>query len=102
MILDVDGMWSSDLVPDASGVTRPPDLTDFSVFVEVFVLTVCSPSELERFPSGMFVSHTLVLDRFSWDAIRERLEALLMHVRSAPTWADVITKLSGTLAYSDA
>ena len=114
MRLRVYGMWSPDLQPPLEGEGLPPDLTDFDVFVqvsveevgkpgsEVFAFTVCSPSALTRIESGTFVTHTLVLERFSWEAIRSRLDKLLMHADSAATWGEAIERLSGELAYSDA
>ena len=113
MNLVIYGMWSPDLHPPDEGEGRPLDLTDFSVFVqvalneigdggsEVYGLNVCSPSVLARTESGAFVSHTLVLERFSWEAIRARLDKLLMHTRSASTWDEVNARLSGLLFPSD-
>ena len=107
-------MWSPDLDPVDEGEGRPPDLADFHIYVqaaieevgqpghEVFGFTVCSPSELARTEPGTFVTATLVLERFSWEAVRERLDKLLMHTRSAETWSEVIERLSGVLSYSDA
>lgn len=114
MRLEVYGLWSPDLDPPLEGEGRPPDLTDFRVFVqvsinesgregsEVFGFYVSSPSALARVEPGTFVTHTLVLDRFSWEAIRARLDKLLMHTESASTWDEVIHKLSGALFPSDA
>ena len=114
MRLRVYGMWSPDLDPPSEGEGHPPDLTDFRVFVqvsieevgrpgtEVFAFTVCSPSALARVEPGTFIAHTLVLERFSWEAIRARLDKLLMHTGSASTWDEVIRTLSGALSPSDA
>ena len=114
MKLRVYGMWSPDLDPVDEGEGLPPDLVDFRVFVQVsieevgqpgtetFGFTVCSPSEIARTESGTFVTATLVLDRFSWEAIRARVDKLLMHTGSATTWAEVIRRLSGAISYSDA
>ena len=109
MKLRVQGMWSAGLDPVDAGEGLPPDLTDFRVYIqaaieevgqpghEVFGFTVCSPSQLARTESGTFVTATLVLERFSWEAIRGRLDKLLMHTRSAETWSEVIERLSGVL-----
>ena len=113
MRLEVYSLWSPDLAPPLEGEGRPPDLTDFRVFVqasiyevgreggEVFGFYVCSPSALARVEPGTFVTHTLVLERFSWGAIRARLDKLLMHAGSASTWEDVARKLSGALFPTD-
>ncbi|MEO0559350.1 MAG: Imm8 family immunity protein [Bacteroidota bacterium] len=98
MRLRISNLYSLD--PDET----PMDLTHFGVEVYVvieeigqpgaatFRLSVCSPSALAEEVSGTFVSHTLVLDRFSWEAIQERIEKLLMHADSLQTWDEVIKR----------
>lgn len=113
MRLEIRGLWSPDMLPTPDGRELPPDTEDFSVWVqvaideggrpgsEVFGLTVCSPSALARAEPGAFVTHTLVLERFSWEAVRARIEKVLMHVHAAQTWGEVILGLSGLLKYAD-
>lgn len=111
--LKINGIWTPDLAPALDGEGVPPDLADFAVFVqvslqevgqegtEVFGFTVCSPSVLRQTEHGSFIAHTLVLDRFSWEGIRERVEKLLIHVESASSWEDVIWRLRGMLSPND-
>jgi hypothetical protein len=75
MKLEITAFWSPDLDPPSEGV--PADPEDFEILMqvavselgkpdeEVFGFTVCSPSALARVTTDRFVSHTLVLDRFS-------------------------------------
>jgi|SRR5215218_3573186 len=114
MQLRVQGLWSPDLSLPSEGEVRPDDLGDFHVFMqvaleevgkdgaEVFGFFVASPSALSRAEVGSFISHTLVLESFSWAAVRARLEKLLMHTHSATTWPEVTERLSGILFASDA
>jgi len=104
-------MWSPDLDPPSTGI--PDDRESFELLMqvsigesgtsggEVFGFTVCSPNKLTLAESGQFVSHTLVLGAYSWDAVLSRVETLLLHTESCRTWDDVISVLSGCLRYTD-
>ena len=110
MKIKIDNMWSPDLNP-TDGV--PDDLASFEIGItvslseieepgsEVFYLTVCDSKTLCEIENGRFVSHTLVLEQFSWDDIKYRIEKLLRHTESAKNWDEVILALSGCLRYSD-
>ena len=113
MKLLIEDLWSPDLVPAPSGL--PADLASFRVFVqvalaqqgepgrEVFGFTVASVDRLaEEAEPGRFVSHVLVLDAFSWAAIRGRIENLLQHAESCANWQEAIRVLAGYLRWSDA
>lgn len=103
-------MWSPDLNPPSEGT--PEDLNNFSIILqisigevgkpggEVFSLTVCSPSMIEK-ESGLFIQHTLVLDKFDWEIVNRRIEKLLTLVQNSTSWNEVILKLAGLLHYSD-
>ena len=103
-------LWSPDLSP-TDGL--PTAVTAFNILVQVeiedvasggselFMVTVCSPTVLGRADSGGFVTNTLVLDRFSWEAVRSRLETVLLHADSAKTWDEVIKSLAGLLKAND-
>jgi len=109
MRLEVRHLWSPDFDPTEGG---PPDRTDFGVLIqaevgevgevggEVFGFTVCSPSRLAQAEPGMFITDTLVLDRFDWEVIRTRLDKLLMHAQSCNTWDEVIGRLAGMLRHA--
>ena len=61
---------------------------------EVFSLVVCSASALCRVESGRFVTATLVLDRFDWEALRARVRKLLRHCGLCQSWDEVVVALS--------
>jgi hypothetical protein len=109
MKLQVQSLWSTDLnLPqgNSSGVC-----SDFKVSVQVavgepskaggvmFSLVVCSPSMLPHAESGCFVSNTLILESFDWQAILHRIETELLRCDSCPDWAAAIHKLSGRMQH---
>lgn len=112
MQLEIQTLWSADVHPPSTGT--PPELDHFRVGVqvslgepnargaEVFSFEVCSPSALAETRPGAFVSTTLVLARFEWAAIHERLTKLLHHCGGCDTWADTISRLSPFLRHDDA
>jgi hypothetical protein len=83
MKLEIRSIWSPDPDPPSEGVLS--DLEEFEVLMhaavsdvgrpgeEVFGFTICSPSALASATTDRFVSHTLVLDRFSWSRLKQRL-----------------------------
>jgi len=83
MQLEVQTAWSVDLNPPDGGVPEDPE--DFEVPVqlsigevgrgggEVFSFVVRSASVLSRVEPGTFVTATLVLQRFDWEAVRARV-----------------------------
>jgi hypothetical protein len=112
MKLQVQSLWSTDLnLPqgDGSDVGR-----DFKVSVQVsvgepskpggvmFSVVVCSPSMLPQHESGCFVSNTLVLESFDWQAILFRIETELLRCDSCSDWAAAIHKLSGRMQHETA
>ena len=111
MKLVVQTLWSPDLTPPSTGV--PVDLTSFSVFMqvavaergapghEVFGFTVSSVDQMARTAPGSFISHTLLLQRFSWEEVRTRVEKILRHSESCSSWSDAIRVLAGYLKHSD-
>ena len=111
MKLVVDSLWSPDLTPPSTRV--PANATSFRALVqvavvergapgrEVFGLTALSPDQLAAAEPGSFISHTLVLQRFSWEEIRTRVEKLLRHTESCSSWSDAIRTLAGYLSHSD-
>jgi len=100
MQLEVQSAWSVDLNPPDGGM--PEDLEDFEVSVqlsigevghgggEVFSLVVCSASALCRVESGGFVTATLVLERFDWEAVRARVGKLLRNCDPCQSWDEVV------------
>lgn len=66
---------------------------------EVFQLRVVSPSVLAETGSGDFVLHTLVLDVYSEDALRARIDKLLLHCASVDDWSGLIQSLIGYLRH---
>lgn len=111
MELEITALWSPDLDPPSEGT--PADPEDFEILMqvavsevgnpgeEIFGFTICSASALKRVKSNRFVSHTLVLDRFSWSSVRQRLQKLFLHVDSCEDWECVLRKLSCCLKYAD-
>jgi hypothetical protein len=111
MKLTIEDLWSPDLVPPSSGA--PANTTSFRVFVqvalaelgrpgrEVFSFTAVSPDRLANGRDGDFVSHSLVLTRFSWETIRARLERLLRHTESCSSWQQATLALAGCLRQND-
>ncbi len=111
MNLEIQSMWSPDLDPPSSGV--PPDRTDFDVLVqisigdsgaegsEVFACRVCSAAKVASVEAGQFISHTLVLEKFMWSDVENRIQKLLMHTTLCKDWSCVIKSLSPYLEYSD-
>ncbi len=111
MNLVIKTMWSPDLDPPSEG--KPTDILDFDVFVqfcinevgkpgdEIFGCTVCSLSALTKMESGDFINHTLVMDRFDWEKLKERINKLLLHTSNCNDWDSVIEKLSPYIQYSD-
>jgi hypothetical protein len=105
-------MWSPDLDPPSTGL--PADAEEYEVAMqvslrerdeaggEVFSFTVCSPSALLGVESGRFVTHTLLLMPFRWDALRARVDKLLAQCGSCTTWNEVIDRLSPFLRHDDA
>ena len=101
MQLEVQTAWSVDLNPPDGGIPE-----DFEVAVqlsigevdhgsgEVFSLVVCSASALCRVESGRFVTATLVLERFDWEAVRARVGKLLRHCDPCQSWDEVVVALS--------
>ena len=111
MRLEIAGLRSPDLDLE-DGV--PNDLAHFEVFVEVtlrepgrpgsgvFHLPVASPSAVAQWPSGRFVAHTLLPDRFSWAAVQACVDNVLLHARGASSWDDVIRRFAGLVQHADA
>lgn len=110
MILEIENSFIADL---ESETNSPIDLTYFKVLIsiylrekdnpgsELFYLTVCSSNTLASIPSGQFILNTLVLEKFNWDNINDRIQKLLMHCQSCVTWNEVILRLTGFLQYAD-
>lgn len=104
-------MWSPDLNPPESGL--PDDIFDFTILAqisigkvaqtggEVFNLHVCSPSSLVSIESGKFISQTLVLEKYDYIVIRERIDKLLKHTHSCDNWDSVIKTLCLCIWYAD-
>ena len=111
MKLVIDDLWSPDLNPPSSGT--PADTASFEVLLqvaiseagatgrEVFSFMATSGDRLAAAAPGTFVSHVLVLDEFSWDAIRARIEKLLRHTESCAGWREAMLVLAGCLRASD-
>ena len=68
---------------------------------ETFELIVCSPNKLAETEPGLFINNTLVIEKFDWDVIKNRIRNLLSFCRGSSSWKEVILKLSGYLKYSD-
>jgi len=68
---------------------------------EVFGFSAASVKALSNIEPDRFLCHVLVLERFDWKTIRNRIDKLLMHARACNDWNEVITKLSGCLKYSE-
>ena len=112
MRLQVQDLWSPDLDPPSTG--EPEDNLDFDIQAqvalgmvdqvgrEVFSLRVCSPTALARTEAGTFVTNTLVVEQFSWAALRGRLEKLLAQCNGSRDWDEAIRRLSGCLRHNDA
>ena len=110
MNLQIDDLWSPDLHPPRAGL---PAGAGFDVLVQVslseagqageemFGFRVCAPSALAETPSGRFVTSTLVLDEFSWELVRRRVEKLLRQCDSASGWSEAIARLRPYLSHSD-
>ena len=111
MKLVIEDLWSPDVNPPSSG--DPADLVSFEVLVqvalseegapgrEVFSFTVASPDRRSRTEPGTFVSHMLVLDKFSWGDIRSRVEKVLRHTQSCASWHEVLLALAGCIRSND-
>jgi hypothetical protein len=111
MQLQIVDMWSPDLMPPSSGLPEDPE--NFAVAIQVYLsekgqnggavfnFNVWSPSAIANTYSGTFLLDTLVFDRFSWEAVRNRLEKLLLHCQSCKSWNEVILSLCGYLHYDD-
>ena len=105
MKLRIEDAWSPD--PD------PTDVTSFDLLVqvalaevgksghEVFSFRVCSSDLLAEQPEPRFISHTLVLPKFSWPTVSGRIERLLAQVDGAANWADAILILAPYLRHND-
>ena len=112
MNLEIQTMWSPDLIPPSEGL--PENTQDYDVFMqvsigeigqaggEVFHFRVCAASVLRETESGNFISHTLVLEKFSWFELENRLKKLLLHTSSCKDWKSVIEKLQPYIQHSDA
>jgi hypothetical protein len=111
MKLVVQSLWSPDLEPPSTGA--PEDATSFRILVqvalaergapghEVFGFTASSVDQLAETESGSFLSHVLVLQRFSWEQVRTSVEKLLRHTESCSSWSDAIRVLAGYLRHND-
>jgi Immunity protein 8 len=111
MKLEIQTIWSPDLDPPSGGT--PEDNENFDIWVqvslgeigkpgsEVFGLSVTSPEALASKKQERFLSHVLVLNCFSWEIIRKKIEKLLSHTQGCDSWEDVIITLTGLLDYSD-
>jgi hypothetical protein len=112
MKLQVQSLWSTDInLPQGHALDAG---TNFKVAVQVsvgeaskpggvmFSLVVCSPSMLPQADSGCFVSNTLVLEKFDWQAILYRIETELLRCNSCPDWATAIHRLSGRMQHEAA
>lgn len=111
MNLEIQSIWSPDLNPPSEGY--PEDVFDFEVLLqvsigevgkpggEVFALAVCSSKALLKTESGEFLNNTLVIEKFDWMIIQNRITKLLSFCQSASSWKEVILRLSGCLRYSD-
>lgn len=109
MKLQVQSLWSTDLnLPQGISSEGCPD---FKVGIQVsigerakpgsemFSLVVCSPSMLPQIASGCFLTNTLVLESFDWQAILERIEMELVRCDSCQNWTTAIHKLSGLMQH---
>lgn len=105
MRLTIGALRTFDL-PDELGV--PEDLEHFFLYVEcdisedgpdgsgeTFEFTVCSPDRVCPAGSG-FVGPTLVLPRFSWEAVRGHIETLLEPLH-AKEWAQQYCEIAHRL-----
>lgn len=111
MNLVIQDIWSPDLKPPSEG--QPDDLENYRVLIQValsevghngremFGLTVTSPSKCAAIEPPAFITHTLVLNSFSWELVRAHIEKLLRHCSSADNWDQAIRILSPYLRYSD-
>jgi len=111
MKLEISDLWSTDLDHPVDG--SPPDMRDFSIGVhvsiaevgkpgvEVFCFVVESPSQIALRNHREFVSHTLVIEEFSWSTIRDRITDLLRHCESSPDWEAVIFELRPYLLFEE-
>jgi hypothetical protein len=109
MKLKIDSIWSPNLIPESSGV--PPDTHHFHLYMKirvtdresrfkVFNFQVCSPSALSDSESGVFLKHILVLEKFDWLTIKERIILLIAECENCATWEDAVSKLAGSLEYT--
>ena len=102
-------IWSPNLIPESSGL--PSDIYHFHLYMKirvsdrdnhfkVFNFQVCSPSALSDSESGVFLKHILVLEKFDWKNIKERLNLLIEECQNCPTWEAAVAKLAGSLEYT--
>lgn len=111
MKLEINTIWSPDLNPPSEGL--PSDNLDFDVFVqvsiseaeepgkEVFNFRVCSVSALANTEAGQFINHTLVLNKFDWSEIGNRIDKLLLQASSCENWDCVVNRLNPFIEYTD-
>lgn len=109
MLLKIDSIWSPNLAPETSG--KPADVHHFHVYMKIkvsgadgqskiFNFQVCSPSALSDSESGVFLKHILVLEKFDWDIMRQRIIRLIAECQQCNTWEAAVGKLAGSLEYT--
>ena len=109
MKLRIESIWSPNLIPESSGM--PPDIHHFHLYMKirvtdresrfkVFNFQVCSPSALSDSESGVFLKHILVLEKFDWLTIKDRIIKLIAECENCPTWEAAVIKLAGSLEYT--
>lgn len=108
MRLDINGIWSDELDPPATGM--PADPLSFSVRVKVslslrknrgeqiFYFRTCSRDSVLDTSEEHFVANTLVLDHFSWIRIRQMVELVVSTCPRSKKWGDMYPALLPYLA----
>ena len=99
-------LWSPELAEGAI----PPDPLDCSVLLHAeigpadtegadsFAFAAVTPASLQRESAPVWGRGYLFLPEFSWPAVEQALEKLLMHA-ARPTWDQVATELNKELRW---
>lgn len=108
MKLTIDDLWSPDLDPPSEGL--PSEVANYRVYVnvgigeagqrgtETFDFFVASPKAMQE----GFLGTTLLLERFSWPAVRDAIQGLLdREAAGAKTWSEAKWHLVRYMTYSD-
>lgn len=109
MKLRIDSIWSPNLIPESTGT--PTDVYHFHLYMKirvsdreghfkVFNFQVCSPSALSDSESGVFLKHILVLEKFDWKIMQDRISHLIAECENCSTWEAAVVKLAGSLEYT--